>query len=193
MFLCRLSRLAVAGAVLATGIPFATPASASVTYDPETKSGFVGGGDVRNAFGWTGAMLESRASGIVFDHGFWSDDTYSAVCGERAFPLVHHREYGHFELIDAVAHEAKGNLRAGPPGRVTGFRLAGMRTGISGTSVPPAAGQPCPDGQGQTPGRAIDRIRLVSSTTGWSLTVKFKNVQHNLLVREGHKIGKNQH
>jgi hypothetical protein len=142
--------LAVAAATLITA---ANPASAPVRYDPETKTGFVGASDVRKAFGWSGRELSSRASRLVFDHDFWTDDTYRATCGEREIRVVHHRDFGHFELIDTVTYE--------------GFRISGPRLGISGTSVPPAAGQPCPDNRSET----IGKVRLVSSTTGWKLTV----------------------
>jgi hypothetical protein len=155
-----LSQLAIVGATL---IAVANPAAASVKYDPATKTGFVGKSDVREAFGWTGAVLASRASGLVFDHDFWTDDTYSVTCGKkREFPVVHHRDFGRFELADAVTYDV------GYSGKLIGFRLTGARFGISGTSVPPAAGQPCPQGQRST----IDKVRLVSSTTGWTLTVR---------------------
>jgi hypothetical protein len=131
----------------------ATPAPASVRYDPETKTGFVGSADVRQAFGWSGRELASRAAGLVFEHDFWTDDTYRATCGARVVPVVHHRDFGRFDLIDTAGY--------------TGFRISGARSGISGTSVPPAAGQPCPGDQGET----IGKVRLVSSTTGWKLTV----------------------
>ena len=147
--------LAVAAAtVLAVAHP------ASVRYDPETKTGFVGKGDVQKAFGWTGRELASRASGVVFDHDFWTDDTYQATCGRQVVPMVHHRDFGRFELNDTMAYD--------------GFRLAGPRLGISGTSVPPAAGQPCPSGS------TIDKVRLVSSATGWTLTVRSGNQSRTL-------------
>jgi hypothetical protein len=137
------SRLAVLGAALVAALAPAAPASAAVTYDPKPMTGFVGAGDVQRAFGWTGPVLASRASGVVFDHEFWTDDTYTVACGgRRPFPVVHHREFGRFELTDAVVGSGYG-------AEARGFRLTGPHLGISGTSVPPAVGQPCPDGQGR--------------------------------------------
>jgi hypothetical protein len=179
MFSRRLSRLVVAGATLAGCVAAAGPAAAAVTYDPEAKTGFVDRNDVRKAFGWTNAVLASRASGLAFGQEFWTDDTYSVTCGRQAFPVVHHREYGRFELADVVVRDGRRGSRTGYQGRLTGFRLTGARTGISGTSVPPEVGQPCP----QTPdqGPTIDRVAAVSTTTGWALTASSQDVQRELL------------
>jgi hypothetical protein len=180
MYPRRFTRLAVAGATFAAGLAFAAPAPAApagapAKYNPETKIGFVSSGDVRKAFGWSGATLESRAPGLIFDHEFWTDDTYSVLCGTRTFPIVHHRVFGRYELTDAVTHDGYGDL-------VLGFRISGARFGISGTSVAPAAGQPCPEDQ--APGTTMDAVTLVSSATGWALTVTSDSVRRELLVKE---------
>jgi hypothetical protein len=182
MYSRRPSQLVVAGAVLAAGIAFAAPASASVTYDPATRTGFVDGADVQKAFGWSDAALASRASAVVFDHDFWTDDTYSVACGDHVFPVVHHREFGRYELTDAVVQDRRRGSRTGYAGQPVGFRLAGAHAGISGTSVAPAVGQPCPEGAAR--GSAIDRIHLDSSASGWSLTLRFDDASHQILVGE---------
>jgi hypothetical protein len=184
MYARRLFRLAVAGAALATGIGVATPASASVTYDPDTQSGFVDQSDVQTAFGWTDETLASRASGLVFKHDFWTDDTYSLSCGAGTFPMVHHRVFGNYELLDTVAHAGGRGAATGYGGTLTGFRITGPHLGISGTTAPPAPGQPCPEDHGQAPGSTIDQAHLVSSITGWALAVTSANVSHHLLVSE---------
>jgi len=166
----RCSRLAVAGAILIACTAVGGRASAAVTYDPVTKTGFVDAADIRQAFGWTGVVLASRADGLAFDHDFWTDDTYSVTCGRRVRPVVHHRVYGRFELTVAVVRRNGPHSATGYG--VTGFRLTGARTGISGTSLPPALGQPCPPGPDRVPGSTIDALRPVSSVTGWSLAVR---------------------
>jgi hypothetical protein len=168
----HLSRLAVAGLTLAAGLAVAIPAHASVTYDPETKTGFVGASDLRKAFGWTGAKLTARAPAIVFDHDFWTDDTYAVTCGKVTVRAVHHRDFGRFEL--------SGTFTGAAPGYGGGFRLTGPHLGISGTSVPPMPGQPCPD----RPGAEIDRVHLSGTTVGWALTVRYRQARHRLLVHE---------
>jgi hypothetical protein len=210
MSLRCLFRLSLAGATLAAGVVFAAPASAAVQYDPASRTGFVGAADVRRAFGWTAAMLAARAGGVAFDHDFWTDDTYSVVCGKRTYPVVHHKEYGHYELTEAVVRGAGARSAAGYGGGITGFRLGGATSGISGTSVAPAVGQPCPTGKGpgqglgqgagqglgqragQGPGRGrgqdprqgatIDELRLVSSATGWALAARSGEVSHRILT-----------
>jgi hypothetical protein len=187
MFSRRPSRLVVAGAAFAVSIAGAGPASASVRYDPGTKTGFVDESDARKAFGWTDAMLASKAAGLVFDHDFWTDDTYAVACGRDAFPVVHHRDFGRYELAGTVVRDARRGAPIGYHGRLRGFRLTGPYLGISGTSVPPAVGQPCPESKDQGP--AIDRVRLVSTTTGWSLTVSSGDVSHRLLAGESRTAG----
>lgn len=181
MFSRRLLQLAAAG-VAAAGCLVATagPAAAAVTYDPIAKTGFVDLGDVQRAFGWTAAKAKAKAPGVVFNHEFWSDDTYSVSCGKAAFPVVHHREYGRYELTDTVAaaRDARG-ARSGYARKLLGFRITGPYAGISGTSVPPVAGQPCPEPRGAT----IVGVRKVSSLTGWALTATSGTERRELLVR----------
>ncbi|MEV6633777.1 hypothetical protein AB0M54_23795 [Actinoplanes sp. NPDC051470] len=165
----RIVQVTVAGATLIAGLGYAVPATASLRYDPVAKTGFAGAADVRKAFGWSEAKLAARADGLVFGHDFWTRDTYSVRCGQAPFPVAHQREFGRFDLTDVV-------VRAGRPGGPTGydrqpvptgFRITGPYAGISGTSVAPAVGQPCP----QPRGPKITRADLVATTTGWSLTV----------------------
>lgn len=179
-----LFRLAVAGATAATGLAFAAPAVASVTYDPATMTGFIDKFAVRKAFGWTDAMLTERAAAVGFAHDFSTADTYAISCGGPTFRVVHLRESGTFELADTVAHNRTRGARIGYGGRLTGFHLTGARSGISGTSVPPAAGQPCPQDLGQAPGSTVDRARPVSSATRWALVAGFGDVRRVLLAEE---------
>jgi hypothetical protein len=173
-------RLALAGAALAAGtlaaVGVAAPAAAAVSYDPGTKSGFAGRADVQRAFGWTDTELARYASGVSFEQDFWTDDTYSVACGPRTFPVVHHREFGRFELIDTVVRRGGHRTATGYAGTLTGFRITGARSGISGTSVAPAIGQPCPQA-----GPPITAVRLVSTTVGWGLTVRSGRRSHELL------------
>jgi hypothetical protein len=177
MFLHRFFPLVLAVATSVTGV--AAPASASVTYDPGPKTGFVGRADVRKAFGWTDAQVAAKASGLAFDHQFWTDDIYAITCGALTLQVVHHRDYGRYELTDTVVHAVRGGSGIGYSGRLLGFRLDGAHAGISGTSVPPAPGQPCP--QDQAPDETIGTAQLVSSSTGWSLTVRSGDVSRVLL------------
>lgn len=172
-----LFRLAVVSAAVAAGIAASGPASAAVTYDPATRTGFVDRADLRDAFGWTDAMLASQAADVAFEQDFWINDTYSGVCEGKTFAYVHHREYGRFALVDELAYHRERGTATGYLGKLIGFRISGATSGISGTSPPPAAGQPCPE----APDGTIDRVDLVSSATGWALAAIHSNIRQELL------------
>ncbi|GIF21726.1 hypothetical protein BJ973_004829 [Actinoplanes tereljensis] len=161
-------QLAVAGAVLAA--PVTAPVTAPMTYDPHTMTGYVGQGDVRRAFGWAAATLATRAPGLAFNQEFWTDDSYTVSCGRGTFPVTHHRDFGRYWLtVKAVSGY----------GKVTGWRITGANAGISGTSVAPAAGQPCPSpGRGKT----VVRAAKTGTRTGCELTVTSQDVRRRLLV-----------
>jgi len=177
----RLFRLAVASATVAAGLMVSTPACASITYDPEAKTGLVDKGDVRSAFGWTDVMLAARAPEVAFDQDFWTHDIYSVSCGGDTFSIEHNREYGKFELAAVLTHRRERGA-AGYSGKLIGFRITGATAGISGTSVPPAIGQPCP--RSQAPAATIDQAHLVSTTTGWALVARVGDIRHELLAQE---------
>lgn len=178
----RLPRLAVAGAALVAGLAIATPAAAAVTYDPGTLTGFVDGADVRDAFGWTDAMLDEHAAEVSFTHDFWIDDTYAAACGQETVPVVHQREAGHHELTATVARDRTRGALTGYGSGPTGFRITGAWAGISAASPPPAVGDPCL--QDLAPGSTVDRVDPVSSVTGWALVVSFGDDRRELLAEE---------
>lgn len=171
MFSRRIFQVTVAGATVAASLGYAVPAEASVRYDPGTKSGFADATDVQKAFGWSDARLAAHAAGLVFSHDFWTEDTYSVSCGKGSFPVEHQREFGRLELTDRPVREPRRGTSSGygRRPRLVGFRIAGPYAGISGTSVAPTVGQPCPEPRGPR----ITRADLVSTTTGWSLTVSF--------------------
>ena len=177
----RVFQLVVTAAALAAGLGYATSAAASVRYGSGTKAGFVGVADVRRAFGWSDAKLAARADGLVFSHDFWTTDTYSVSCGEKFFAVRHPREFGRYDLTDIVIREPRPGASTGygPHSRLVGFRIDGPYAAISGTSVAPAVGQPCPEPLGPR----ITRADLVSTTTGWSLNVSSGEV--NKVLRSG--------
>ncbi|GGQ54664.1 hypothetical protein [Couchioplanes azureus] len=185
MFARRVLPLAVAGATLAAGLGYAVPAAASVRYDPQTKSGLADAADVRRAFGWSEAVLAARADRLVFHHDFWTEDTYSVSCGKASFRVRHAREFGRLELSDRVVREPRRGTSIGYDHRfrLVGFRIIGPHAGVSGTSVPPAVGQPCP----QPDGSRITRADLVATVSGWSLNAGFAGV--NRVLRSGRPSG----
>ncbi|MBM2619748.1 hypothetical protein JIG36_29990 [Actinoplanes sp. LDG1-06] len=155
-----------------------------MTYNPETNKGFVGSSDLIKAFGWTDATLKTKAAGLVFNHDFWTDDTYSVTCAARTFPVAHHREFGRYELFDAALNDKERGGKA-YAGKLVGFWLTGPRFGISGTSVGPTVGQPCPDGTKTT----VMKAKLVSTTVGWGLSVSSGDLSRVLTSSKTAKTG----
>lgn len=52
--------------MLVGAFSFTTAAYAAVTFDEETGTGFVGKGDVQEAFGWNNAQLQQSAGDVEF-------------------------------------------------------------------------------------------------------------------------------
>ncbi|MEV4641818.1 hypothetical protein AB0J80_31185 [Actinoplanes sp. NPDC049548] len=181
MFPRRTIHLTVSAATLTAALGYAVPAAASVRYDAETKSGYADAADVRKAFGWSDHTLAARAADLAFSHDFWTNDTYSVSCGKGSFRIEHQSEFGRFELTDRVVREPRrgGSTGYGESSRTAGFRITGPYAGISGTSLPPAVGQSCPEPRGPR----VTRAELVSTTSGWSLTVSFGDVSR--ILRSG--------
>ncbi|MEU7907623.1 hypothetical protein [Actinoplanes sp. NPDC049118] len=185
------STLAVVGTALAGGLVPATAASASIRFDPAKGTGYVGRNDVQAPFRWSNAVLQARAAGITFSHSRSIEDVYSVVCGwdkpnggrdHVTIVVTHPRLSTRVYLRSSVAYDASSVSSAEPRGRVVGFRLTGAVSGVSGTSVGPAVGAPCPEGRGQSGARTIDRVRLKSSTTISALTASYKGVDRDLRV-----------
>jgi len=173
-----LFRLVVTGAALAAAVGTAAPAAASVTYDPKTMKGYAAAGDVRKAFKWSEATLNQRAPKLVFNHDFWTDDNYTVTCGKRVFPTSHHREFGRFELRHAVVKDKQRGAPKGYGGKLLGVWITGPSMGISGTSMGPAVGQPCADGE---PGTTT-AVKLLSTKVGWALSVTSGNDYRQLVI-----------
>lgn len=186
------STLAVVAITLAGGLLYAAPASASVRFDPDRGTGFVGGGDVRAPFRWSGAMLQARAAGVTFSHSRSIEDTYSVVCGWNTTPrgtrehltvvVTHIRESSLLNLGSTVTYDASTATAADPKGLVTGFKLTGAVSGVSGTSVGPTVGAPCPEGRSYGGAKTIDKVRLKATATVSALTASYRNLSHDLLV-----------
>ncbi|MCO8269792.1 hypothetical protein M1L60_04195 [Actinoplanes sp. TRM 88003] len=176
-----LLRLATVGAALALVAGVSAPAAAAVTYDPKTMKGYVARADLQKAFGWTDTTLSAKASTLVFNHDFWTNDTYTVACGKKPFPVTHYREFGRYELRNAaVLDKGRGTVK-GYSGKLVGFWITGASFGISGTSVPPTAGQPCPDA---TKGKTITASRRASSVSGWALSVSSGEENRRLVTKE---------
>ncbi|GGN05264.1 hypothetical protein FHR83_001376 [Actinoplanes campanulatus] len=146
-------------------LAFPGPAHAKVTFDFGTNTGFVDAEDVRRAFDWDAATLRAKAKRLEFEHLKLVQDSYAVVCGEagaRPVRAVHTAQ-------DAKEFLTVKVVRRTGTREVTGFRIVRAYAGISGTTVPPEPGTPCPE---PTPDEKVRTSRLVSTTVTTTLVVK---------------------
>jgi hypothetical protein len=130
-------------AVLGT-LVLATVARAEVGFDVVTGTGFVGKGDVQEAFsalGWNNADVQANAPFISFTYvASWD---YTVVCTGAAGSTMYIQGRGAFGHVVTQA-------RTNPSGKVTGFNLLGWQPGtlVPGDPVvdAPAVGESCGGG-----------------------------------------------
>ncbi len=154
--------------IAAVSMLAASPANASVTFDPLTGTGFVGKGDVQLVYGWNNAQLQSNASGVTFS--FSQHDRYDVECewttttgGPNPREILHDITVtSNTRVNSSIAYEARKNSQ----GQITGFNLTGLgTTTTSGTT--PVVGGTCPGAS--SVGTIVD-VYLVSSDGGLTVT-----------------------
>lgn len=142
-------KLSIQRAVLGVALALAsTAALAEVVFDANTGTGFVGKGDVQEAFGWNDAGLQLLAGGVTFTYGYTA--VYQAVCtfttgegtrGEKIHNVPHSEEMD-------VSSSVVVALRRNPQAKVTGFNLTGFGGDFSESGELPTVGAACPGNQG---------------------------------------------
>lgn len=130
-------------------------ALAAVTFNPADGTGFVGKGDVQDAFAWNNAQLQSNAAGVTFT--YTATDTYAFTCewwtGPTRNRTQHFRDHQRsIDVTGTVAHDTRwsgGGGRGNSTPQVTGFALTGFGSGAVGEAGGvPELGAPCPGFQG---------------------------------------------
>lgn len=120
-----------------------TVAIASVTFNASNGTGFVGKGDVQQAFNWNNAQLQSNAVGVSFTYGH--QETYSAVCtwttgagttGARTHDITYKTSVS---VEGDIAYDARKNKN----GQITGFNLTGFGGEFTESGTVPVFGAPC--------------------------------------------------
>jgi hypothetical protein len=159
-------RLAAAGVVLAASFVHPGAAAAKVTFDRDNMTGLVGNADVRDALGWTDALLRERAAQVKLEHVHFVQENYSITCGGRSSAWTHDLQSG-VDFLTAKVEPA-------------GFRLA-RGAAISGISSAPEPGWDCPAELKQPAGTKVTAIQLRSCTFGWGLLVRFEKKFGQLL------------
>lgn len=123
-------------------------ALAAVTFDAATGTGFVGKGDVQDAFGWNNAELQTNAGGVTFSYE--ATAYYAAVCtwttgegtrGQKTHNVSHSTGM-------SVTSEVASSLRRNRQQIVTGFDLTGYGNSFTESGTIPVVGGPCPGNPG---------------------------------------------
>lgn len=187
----RISTVAVGSA--ATLALIVGSALAAVTYDPETKSGFVGKGDVQLVYNWNDKQLQSNASSIDFRH--ISEEVYDVECkvtetlpdgtkqnGQPKTKKVHTRTVT--DESTSIAYDTVTGSRTNNNSKVTGFRLNGPQGTPVAIGDVPAEGDDC-EGQNSAgedaPGQ-VSAVTLDETAGGESLEVLRKGSDGKMLV-----------
>lgn len=125
-----------------------TAAWATVTFDPNSGTGFVGKGDVQIAFGWNNSQAQKNANGVSFTYE--SDQSYDVTCdwttvtGGRISKTIYHEATNHksTSLSSTIAYDAR--LK----NQYTGYTLIGAGATTTTGDPVPAIGDACPQGGG---------------------------------------------
>lgn len=126
-----MNRIRIVCFALAGLVSFSAAISAAVTFDQATGLGFVGKGDVQDAFGWNNAELQANASAVTFT--FESDAQYAQSCMKENTRQTIYKDFKKTVAIDAaVTFEARKNRQ----GMVTGFQLLGYGGDVLDGSIP---------------------------------------------------------
>jgi hypothetical protein len=124
----------------------ASPAMASVTFDPATGTGFVGKGDVQLLFSWNNKVLQDSASTVDFRVNSVSVTAWTCtkvvIQGNNEDREIVQQRSTTTSLQGLVTTVARDNSK-GKDGPVTGFYLKGYEGGAVSTTDGPAAGS-CP-------------------------------------------------
>lgn len=150
----------IAATAFAATLALATPATAAVTFDSATGTGFVGKGDVQTAFTWNNQQLQGNASGLSFTYE--SEATYEAECtwttgegkkGQKTHTVSQKKKTS---VESAVTHDARVK------NQITGFKLNGFgATTVTGTV--PVLGSEC---LGEGANGTYTSVIEVGSTSG---------------------------
>lgn len=151
----------------------ATTAWATVTFDPNTGTGFVGKGDVQTAFGWNNAMVQSNAGGVSFEYDASAtyDVTIEFDTGTRN--ITHHTVTQNKSTV--VNDQVVTALRTNTHGDLTGFNLTGFGSvSVTGDTIP-NVGDSCPNGTGGEPSSdcVVTAVTLISGSGSGGLYVVY--------------------
>lgn len=142
----RTLKAAAAAAVCAGLLALATPATAAVTFDMASGTGFVGKGDVQTVFAWTNKALQDNAATVDFRVNSVSETSWTCtkivVQGNDQIREIVQQRSTTTTAQGLVTTVARENSK-GKDGAVTGFYLRGYEGTPSVVTDGPAPGS-CP-------------------------------------------------
>lgn len=118
-------------AIVMASTMFAGTASAVVTFDPASGTGFVGKGDVQTAVGWNNKQLQDGAASLVFAYSAVTEQETSWDCYNENNGQTQERERTTTTTVSGVAYATARENSKGKDGPITGFNL----TGFDGASL----------------------------------------------------------
>lgn len=141
-------RKALWAAAAASVALVSTAAWATVTFDPDSGTGFVGKGDVQLAFGWNNSQAQKNANGVTFTYE--SDQSYDVTCewttltGGKNSKTIYHDVTNHksTSVSSTIAYDARMK------NQYTGYNLLGLGSTVTTGTPVPNIGDPCPQGGG---------------------------------------------
>ena len=140
----------------------AVPAFATVTFDPNTGTGFVGKGDVQTVFGWNNGELQRNAGGVSFEYNV--SEVYECVCSWTTGEGTHGEQTHFVNHTKDLSIDAGVSYDARTRRQITGFILTGYGSVLGERGEVPVVGGPCPGNQG-TGGTWVS-VTLVESGGG---------------------------
>ncbi|MDR7082657.1 hypothetical protein J2X01_001946 [Arthrobacter ginsengisoli] len=137
---------AAGATAFAASLALASPAAASVTFDPATGTGFVGKGDVQTVFEWSNKTLQTHASTVDFRVNSVNETTWTCTKtlttgnGQTKEIVQERRTTTSVQGLVATVPRSNSNGKDGP---VTGFSLQGYEGTATLETDGPAVGT-CP-------------------------------------------------
>lgn len=132
-----------AATAFAAALAFAAPATAAVTFDPDSATGFVGKGDIQLAFNLNNNELQTKAGGVSFAAVTEKVTVVTWECtnlkNEKIQPRLETTTSTTAGVVSVVMRDNKK--------QVTGFKLTGFDQNASTTTSTTDGPEPdsCPD------------------------------------------------
>lgn len=117
--------ISTVGLLAVMGLALAVPASATVTFDSTSGEGFVGKGDVMNAFGWKSQAFDLFASGVTFKYIEQQEYSWTCTSTSPSTATFEGTTPGEIVYTNVSTSVARSNRND----KITGFNLTGFTEG----------------------------------------------------------------